>query len=316
MAFQYVIRAIDIQNWDTNTQSIIEARDRDLELYTVTIDTSFLNLNASNLKTGIVPSARITGAYTGITSVGTLSSLAVTGGVTASTFTGALTGNATTATNVAYSGLTGTVPTWNQNTTGNAATVTTNANLTGDVTSVGNATTLTNAPVIAKVLTGYTSGAGTVSATDSILEAIQKFNGNIVAMNGYGRGLMATPATSTTSITSITTEATMLTYTFTAVSGRSYLLVYSEPSTFGSISGIMTSRIRLTDVSGTVLNTSSAVITTSGNITMNRCEVVYKATASGSLTIVGTLAASTGVGQTQRSSTKFPQLYAIDIGIV
>lgn len=61
---------------------------------------------------------------------------------------------------------------------GNASTVTTNANLTGDVTSVGNATTLTNAPVIAKVLTGYTSGAGTVSATDSILQAIQKLNGN------------------------------------------------------------------------------------------------------------------------------------------
>lgn len=59
-----------------------------------------------------------------------------------------------------------------------AATVVTNANLTGDVTSVGNATTLTNAPVIAKVLTGYTSGAGTVSAADSILQAIQKLNGN------------------------------------------------------------------------------------------------------------------------------------------
>jgi hypothetical protein len=55
---------------------------------------------------------------------------------------------------------------------------TTNANLTGDVTSNGNATTLTNAPVIAKVLTGYTSGAGTVAATDSILQAIQKLNGN------------------------------------------------------------------------------------------------------------------------------------------
>lgn len=61
---------------------------------------------------------------------------------------------------------------------GSVATVVTNANLTGDVTSVGNATTLTNAPVIAKVLTGYTSGAGTVAATDSILQAIQKLNGN------------------------------------------------------------------------------------------------------------------------------------------
>ncbi|OGR66587.1 MAG: hypothetical protein A2X31_04510 [Elusimicrobia bacterium GWB2_63_22] len=67
---------------------------------------------------------------------------------------------------------------------GNAGTVTTNANLTGDVTSVGNATTLTNAPVIAKVLTGYVSGAGVVAATDSILQAIQKLNGNIEANTG------------------------------------------------------------------------------------------------------------------------------------
>ena len=59
-----------------------------------------------------------------------------------------------------------------------AGTVTTNANLTGEVTSVGNAATVTNAAVIAKVLTGYTSGAGTVAATDNILQAVQKLNGN------------------------------------------------------------------------------------------------------------------------------------------
>lgn len=172
--------------------------------------------DASALTSGTLDNARLPAAATNITSVGTLGSLAVTNGVTAATFTGALTGNASTATNVDYTGLTGTVPTWNQNTTGNAATVTTNANLTGgvtsvgnaatvvtnanltggvtsvgnaatvitnanltgDVTSVGNATTLTNAPVIAKVLTGYVSGSGTVAATDSILQAVQKLNGN------------------------------------------------------------------------------------------------------------------------------------------
>ncbi len=37
---------------------------------------------------------------------------------------------------------------------------------------------MTNAPVIAKVLTGFVSGAGTVSATDSILSAFQKLDGN------------------------------------------------------------------------------------------------------------------------------------------
>jgi len=71
-----------------------------------------------------------------------------------------------------------TFPTLNQNTTGNAATVTTNANLTGEVTSVGNTTTVTNAAVIGKVLTGYASGAGAVAATDTILQAINKLNGN------------------------------------------------------------------------------------------------------------------------------------------
>jgi len=69
-----------------------------------------------------------------------------------------LTGNATTATS--------------------AGSVTTNANLTGEVTSVGNAATVTNAAVIGKVLTGYTAGAGTVAAADNILQAVQKLDGN------------------------------------------------------------------------------------------------------------------------------------------
>jgi hypothetical protein len=84
---------------------------------------------------------------------------------------------------------------------GNAATVVTNANLTGDVTSVGNATTLTNAPVIAKVLTGYVSGAGTVAATDSILQAIQKLNGN----NATNANLTG-PITSTGNATAIAAQ--------------------------------------------------------------------------------------------------------------
>ena len=53
--------------------------------------------------------------------------------------------------------------------------------LTGEVTGSGTgsfAATVANAAVIGKVLTGYTSGAGTVAATDTILQAIQKLNGN------------------------------------------------------------------------------------------------------------------------------------------
>jgi uncharacterized protein (TIGR02145 family) len=65
---------------------------------------------------------------------------------------------------------------------GNVTTVVTNADLTGEVTSVGNAATVANSAVIAKVLTGYTSGAGTVAATDNILQAFQILNGNIKSL--------------------------------------------------------------------------------------------------------------------------------------
>lgn len=42
--------------------------------------------------------------------------------------------------------------------------------------------TLLNSAVISKVITGYVSGAGTVSATDTLLQAIQKLNGNQAAL--------------------------------------------------------------------------------------------------------------------------------------
>ena len=119
---------------------------------------------------GNVASATTAGTVTAaaqpaITSVGTLTALTVTAPIA-----GSITGNAGTA--------------------NTASTVVTNANLTGDVTSVGNATTLTNAAVISKVLTGYNSGAGVVSATDSILSAIQKLNGNQVAITNSLQGAL------------------------------------------------------------------------------------------------------------------------------
>lgn len=52
---------------------------------------------------------------------------------------------------------------------------------TSDLTE-GSNLYFTNARGIAATLTGYTSGAGTVSASDSILQAIQKLNGNTAAL--------------------------------------------------------------------------------------------------------------------------------------
>ena len=69
---------------------------------------------------------------------------------------------------------------------GQAQTVVTNANLTGEVTSVGNAATVTNSAVIGKVLTGYVAGSGTVTSSDTILQAIQKLGAGGAGAVGGG----------------------------------------------------------------------------------------------------------------------------------
>ncbi|MFN5960728.1 MAG: hypothetical protein ACK5CW_04530, partial [Verrucomicrobiota bacterium] len=50
--------------------------------------------------------------------------------------------------------------------------------LAGDVSGTQGATAIAAATVTGKVLTGYVSGAGTLSAADTILSAINKLNGN------------------------------------------------------------------------------------------------------------------------------------------
>jgi hypothetical protein len=83
---------------------------------------------------------------------------------------------------VNYSQLQGTPPTWNQNTTGNADTVTTNANLTGHITSVGNATALNsfttaelNAAISDGTINSQTLPTDFVSAANG-----GTFNGDVV----------------------------------------------------------------------------------------------------------------------------------------
>lgn len=81
-----------------------------------------------------------------------------------------------------------------------AGTVTTNANLTGEVTSVGNAATVPNATVIGKVLTGFTPAAGTIAATDTILQAFNKADGNTALKLGLTKSEVDSSAVVTTEI--------------------------------------------------------------------------------------------------------------------
>ena len=103
---------------------------------------------------------------------------------------------------IPYTLLSGTIPTWNQSTLGNAATVTTNANLTGVVTSIGNVTSIaagaiTNTmianPAVAS-LSGTNTGDQTNiagnAATATKLAASKLING--VAFDGTSDILIST----------------------------------------------------------------------------------------------------------------------------
>ena len=119
---------------------------------------------------------------------------------------------------------TGASGTWPIAITRNAATVTTNANLTGEVISVGNATTIVNASVIGKVLTGFVAGTGIVAATDTILTALQKHDANItLAQNTANSANTLTTSTNTaltTEVSRATTAEALLVPKTTTVNGH------------------------------------------------------------------------------------------------
>ena len=69
MSFQYKIRGEQFVQFERQSQDYIEQRDQDLES---SLSYDFSNLDADNLTSGTVPSARIAGSYTGITGVGAL----------------------------------------------------------------------------------------------------------------------------------------------------------------------------------------------------------------------------------------------------
>ena len=94
------------------------------------------------------------------TSAGTAGAIVArdaSGGFTAGTITAALNGNAATATSA--TSFTGP--------------------LTGDVTGTQAATTIAATTVTGKVLTGFTSAAGILAASDTLLSAISKLDGNV-----------------------------------------------------------------------------------------------------------------------------------------
>lgn len=180
-----------------------------------------------------------------------------------------------------------------------AGTVTTNANLTGDVTSVGNATTLTNAPVIAKVLTGYTSGAGTVASTDSILQAIQKLNGNDSTnanltgpITSVGNATSIASQTGTGTKFVVDTSPTLVTPVLGVATATSVnKVVITAPATSATLT--IPDGVTLTGPasSGTAM-TLGNVETVTGAKTFNDAKLLLAGSSSGTTTLKATAAAS------------------------
>ena len=128
---------------------------------------------------GATPALTLTTSVTGVIKGNGTSLSAATAGTDYSAGTSALgTGilKTTTGTGALSVAVAADFPTLNQNTTGNAATVTTNANLTGPVTSVGNATSVTNNVITNTMLAqaaAYTLKGNNTSGTANVADLTQ-----------------------------------------------------------------------------------------------------------------------------------------------
>lgn len=147
--------------------------------------------------------------------------------------------------------------------------------LTGEATGSGTgsfATTLTNSAVIGKVLTGYVSGAGTVAATDTILQAVNKLNGNdalrVTRSGDTMTGALNWAATQT--IASATT---------TNIAGStSNAIIVSGTTTITGLGTIAAGAERCVQFSGILIlthNATSLILPGAANITTAAGDVAY-----------------------------------------
>jgi len=147
--------------------------------------------------------------------------------VVASNFTGALTGNADTATNVAYSGITGI--TSGSTFAGNAATATTAGGLTGTpAITVG---TITGSSLaLAGAISGVTTISNTASAAITSIGESARPVSNIYAstftgaLTGNATGLSGTPNISVSNVTAASATALLMTYGYVASNSNAVML--------------------------------------------------------------------------------------------
>lgn len=129
--------------------------------------------------------------------------------------------------------------------------------------------------------------------------------------NRFPRGIVSI-GTTTSADTTVTAEEVMISPpSFTAVANRYYKITYFEPNIIGG-TGYFTFRIRQSNISGTILNTSYNV---AGSGVDRQAFVTWVGTfAAGTTNVVATAAMSAGTGTCNRSSGVIAYLIIEDIG--
>jgi hypothetical protein len=149
----------------------------------------------------------------------------------------------------------------------------------------------TNARAIASTLTGYTSGAGTITSSDSILSAIQKLNGNIGALTtgvSSVNGLTGAVTLTTSNIA----EGTNLYYTEARVNANTNVAANTAARhnavTIGTANGL--------SLSTQVLSLGLASTSTTGALSSTDWNTFNNKTSNtGTVTSVGLSSATSGV---------------------
>lgn len=259
--------------------------------------------NAVNsLYSGLVSNATHTGDATGSTA---LTVVKINGVLMSGLATGIL--KNTIGTGVPSIAIAADFPTLNQNTTGNAATVTTNANLTGPVTSVGNATAIANGAIsnamLANAAVASLSGTNTgdltaasqaemETGTESALRAMSPLRvKQAITANAAGAVVLLTAAFTLSS--TVAASATLsLSLTGTPLLSGASIASFEVTPDWGTMSTVTatgnagTKNLTATATIGQVLSVSVVAIDNYGN---RSAAVVHTATVTAHAAPTGTI---------------------------
>jgi hypothetical protein len=201
--------------------------------------------------TTITASTQFSGPGTGLT--GTASGLSIGGNAATAT-------NATNASSVPYSGLTGAVPTWNQNTTGTAAGLSATLAVASGGTGItsagtsGNVLTSNGSAFVssANPFTGANSQIFTSSGTFTIPAGITAIKVTVVGGGGGGAGGATNPTDSTAGGASSVASGTQSITTISGGGGGNARANAQSGSYFGGAGGTASGGdINITGVAGT-----------------------------------------------------------------